>query len=226
MAFNTPFSNLFGKSPIKPIQEHMAKAHECACLLDAFFQAVVDENWKESKALHLQIKELEHEADTLKKSIRLHLPKSLMMPMPRQDLLEIIAMQDKVANCAKDIAGIMMGRKMHIPEPMKANVLEYVKAVIATSAQALKAIDELDELLEVGFRGREIQVVEKLIEELDELEHRTDVIQIEIRSQLFKIEAELPPVDVMFLYKVIDWIGELADRAQKVGSRLQLLLAQ
>ena len=29
----------------------------------------------------------------------------------------------------------------------------------------------------------------------------------------------------MFLYKVIDWVGELADRAQKVGSRLQRLIA-
>ncbi|HBP75141.1 MAG TPA: phosphate transport regulator, partial [Alcanivorax sp.] len=37
---------------------------------------------------------------------------------------------------------------------------------------------------------------------------------------------ELPPVDVIFLYKIIEWIGDLADRAQKVGGRLQLLLAR
>jgi uncharacterized protein Yka (UPF0111/DUF47 family) len=30
----------------------------------------------------------------------------------------------------------------------------------------------------------------------------------------------------MFLYKIIDWIGDLADRAQQVGSRLELLLAR
>jgi hypothetical protein len=30
----------------------------------------------------------------------------------------------------------------------------------------------------------------------------------------------------MFLYKVINWIGDLADRAQQVGARLQLLLAR
>ena len=36
----------------------------------------------------------------------------------------------------------------------------------------------------------------------------------------------MPPVDVMFLYKIIDRIGELADCAQKVGSRLQLLIAR
>ena len=37
---------------------------------------------------------------------------------------------------------------------------------------------------------------------------------------------ELPPVDVIFLYKIIDWIGDLANRAQTVGGRLQILIAR
>lgn len=226
MAFTTPLSNLFGKSPIKPIQEHMAKVHECATVLERFFAAVVADDWDKATEIRIEIKTLENEADDLKKAMRMQLPKSLLMPMPRTDLLEIIAMQDKIANCAKDIAGIMLGRKMKIPEIMQADVQTYVQACIATSAQALKAIEELDELLEAGFRGREIQIVEKLINELDDLEHTTDIHQINIREKLFQIEDDLKPIDVMFLYKIIDWIGELADKAQKVGSRLQLLLAQ
>ena len=43
---------------------------------------------------------------------------------------------------------------------------------------------------------------------------------------MIKLEKTLPPVDAMFLYKVIDWVGDLGDRAQQVGSRLELLLAQ
>ena len=46
------------------------------------------------------------------------------------------------------------------------------------------------------------------------------------KTQLAKLEKSLPPVDVMFLYKVIDWIGDLGDRAQQVGSRLELMLAR
>lgn len=34
------------------------------------------------------------------------------------------------------------------------------------------------------------------------------------------------PIDVMFLYRVIELIGDLADVAQRVGSRLQILLAR
>lgn len=226
MAIGNTITNLFGKSPVKPIQQHMAKAHECASLLSRFFDAVLADDWQAAEAVQQEIKALEHEADKLKKSIRLHLPKSLFMPMPRSDLLELITMQDKIANSAKDIAGLMLGRKMTIPEPIAAMMKDYVLESISTSNHALKAISELDELVEAGFGHREIQVVEELIEKLDAAEYRTDVLQVEIRAKLFSVEKDLPPVDVIFLYKIIDWVGELADRAQKVGSRLQLLLAR
>ena len=44
--------------------------------------------------------------------------------------------------------------------------------------------------------------------------------------EVITLENELHPVNVMFLYKVIDSTGEIADRAQRVGSRLQLMLAR
>ena len=220
-----PFSNLFGQSPIKPIQQHMETAHHCAELLLPYFEAVLASQWDQAKSLQKRISKTEGEADKLKKSVRLNMPKSLFMPVPRSDLLDLLSMQDKIANGAKDIAGIMLGRKMKIPDPLAPMMLEYVTEAIATSAQALKAIQELDELLETGFRGREVAVVEDLIKELDRLEHVNDKLQVKVRAKLFKLEKDLPPVDVMFLYKIIDWVGDLADRAQKVGSRLQRLIA-
>jgi predicted phosphate transport protein (TIGR00153 family) len=65
-----------------------------------------------------------------------------------------------------------------------------------------------------------------MIEKLDSLEHEADQLEVEIRGQLFELEKELPPVDVMFLYRIIDWVGELSDRAQRVGGRLQILMAR
>ena len=194
-------------------------------MLTDYFDAVLADDWVLAKECQKHIRKLEHDADKLKKNIRLNMPKNLFMPMPRPDLLELVSMQDKVANCAKDIAGIMLGRKMHIPEAMAPLMVEYVAIAVATSAQALKAIQEMDELLETGFRGREVQVVEELIKELDRLENQNDKLQVKVRAKLFGLEKDLPPVDVMFLYKIIDWVGELADRAQQVGSRLQRLIA-
>jgi predicted phosphate transport protein (TIGR00153 family) len=226
MPISNPFSNLFGRSPIKPMQEHMAVAVKAAGELISFFEAVIADDWEQAEVIQQRITSIEHEADDLKKQLRLHLPKSLFLPVPRTDLLELLTMQDRIANRAKDIAGIMLGRKMAVPPSMQEQTLEFVKAAVRAAEQAMVAINELDELLEAGFSGRELVIVEKMIKELDALERKADQLEVTMRSSLFMLEADLPPVDVMFLYRVIDWIGDLANRAQDVGSRLQLLLAR
>lgn len=221
-----PFISLFGRSPIKPMQQHMAKAHECAACLVPLFTAIVAQDWAMVGQIQQQMTSLEMEADVLKKGVRKNLPKSLFLPVPRSDLLELLSVQDKVANRAHDIAGLMLGREMLIPESVSTLMLTYVQRTVDASAQALKAMNELDELLESGFTGREATLVEAMIAELDNIEHETDHLQIEVRRALFKVEKELPPVDVMFLYQIINWIGEVADRAQRVGYRLEQLLAR
>ena len=65
-----------------------------------------------------------------------------------------------------------------------------------------------------------------LLTELDRIEQETDEQAITLSHQLFDLESELQPVNVMFLYRVIDKTSGIADRAQRVGSRLQLMLAR
>lgn len=226
MAITNPLYQLLGKSPIRPLQEHMTVAVRCAELLEGFFDASMANDWAAAESMYDRICESEAEADELKKQLRLHLPKSFFMPVSRSDLLELLSVQDHIANCARDIAGLILGRKIIIPDTLSEKGREFLRASISTTQQALTAIDELDELLETGFSGSEITFVENLIEELAGLEHKTDLLEREIRSQLFNVEAQLPPVDVMFLYKIIENIGELADIAERVGGRLQLLLAR
>lgn len=223
---SNPFLTLFGRSPIGPMQQHIAKAHECAAQLTPFIDAVIADDWVEAEKVQQQICVLEREADKLKKDVRVHLPKSLFLPVPRTDLLELLSVQDKVANRAKDIAGLMLGRQMRIPAPLQPAFRKFVERSVDAAAQALRAMNELDELLETGFSGREVTLVERMIDELDAIEHDTDNLQIKLRADLFKLEKDWPPVDVMFLYQIIEWIGDVADRAQRVGNRLELLMAR
>lgn len=223
---DNPFSNLFGQSPIRPIQNHIKIAHQCVEQLSVFYEACVDGDWQAAEQSYNQIRDFEHQADDAKNHLRANLPNSLMMPVDRGDLLLLIAKQDEIANITKDIAGIMLGRQMQFPESLTAHVRTFIGTTIEASAQAVKAITEMDDLLELGFKGKILDVVTRLIDELNRLEHENDELQIEIRAALFKIEKDLPPVDVMFLYKIIEWVGALADSAQSAGGKLQLLIAR
>ncbi|MDK1289497.1 TIGR00153 family protein [Pseudoalteromonas umbrosa] len=220
------FLGVFAKSPIKPIEEHIKIVHQASESLIPFFEHVFKGEWTEADALRVNIRNLEREADALKREVRLQLPRGLFMPVERTDLLELITHQDKIANKAKDIAGRVVGREMVIPESIQKEFVAYLSRCVDATKQASKAINELDELLETGFRGREVVLVEKMLSELDAIEQDTDDMQIRIRQELRQVEADLNPVDVMFLYKIIEWVGELADIAERVGARLEVMLAR
>ena len=87
------------------------------------------------------------------------------------------------------------------------------------------ALHRLDELFETSFRGPEAEQVEQIIGQLEDIETETDKLQRTVREALLVIEKEYDPVDVMFMYQAIDRVGEIADMAERVGRRLENLLA-
>ncbi|MBA2653126.1 MAG: TIGR00153 family protein [Tatlockia sp.] len=217
---------MFGPSPIKPIEQHMYKVHQCAKQLHPFFEAVLIQDWAIAEGLKEKISVIEKEADIIKRDLRLHLPTGLFLPVSRTDLLELLTAQDRIANKAEDIAGLIVSRRMIIPELLAPSFMPFLDCSLHASKQACKAINELDELLESGFRGSEVKIVEEMIMKLDEIEHDSDEKLADIRDRIFEMEKELPAIDLVFLYKLVQWIGDLADHAQTVGHRLQILIAR
>ena len=225
MASSTIMS-LFGQSPIKPLQNHMHTVVDCVDQLNDFFQAVTNQDWEQVEAIYNKISELESEADVQKHDIRLHLPKSLFMPINRSDLIHLLSKQDKICNTAKDITGLILGRQQIVPKKIANDMQSYVKSAVAVAHEAKAVIDELDELIGSGFGGREIDRINKSITKLEKAESKNDQRQIALRAKLHSIEADLPPVDVMFLYKTIEAVGNLADRAESAGEQIQIIIAR
>nr|WP_238551254.1 TIGR00153 family protein [Legionella oakridgensis] len=195
----------------------MRKAYHCAKQLYPFFEAVLEQDWETADDLRQKIIAIEKEADLIKRDLRLHLPTGLFLPVSRTDLLELLSAQDRIANKAEDIAGLIMSRRMIIPKVLSGVFMPFLHRCLDAAKQACKAINELDELLETGFRGSEVNIVEEMILTLDEIEHDSDDKLADIRHRIFELEKDLPAIEVIFLYKLVQWIGDLADHAQIVG---------
>jgi predicted phosphate transport protein (TIGR00153 family) len=203
----------------------MSRTVEAVNLLPAFIKSSSRADWEKAKEHQAAIVALERDADKIKSSVRQNLPKSLFMPVSRSDLLELVDVQDRIANGAKDIAGLMLGRKMVFPDALQKPYAEYLEASVLACRQALGTTKKLARLMELSFGKRQLQAVEAEIRALSKLERKSDKLQVKLRARLFKLEHELTPVDVMFLYRVIDLTGELADNAEKVGNRMLILVS-
>ena len=165
-------SKIFGASPVAPLQDHMGKCFKAAKKLKEFFDAVTAEDWSKVEECRTAIVALENEADEFKAQIRANLPKSLFMPVAREDLLSLVLVQDQIPNLARDISGLVLGRRMEIPAQMQKSFLEFVGRNVDAARKARKTIQELDELYETGFRGAEVDLVTSFIAELDQIEFR------------------------------------------------------
>jgi predicted phosphate transport protein (TIGR00153 family) len=221
-----PIAALFARSPFKPMQEHMGLVNDCVGQIVPLFESVIGGDAAAQKAATEAIFAKESEADTVKNQVRLHLPKSLFMPVDRRDLLEVLEVQDSIADTAQDIAGLLSQRDMTVPDDMQDDLRALIARCVDACGQANNIIGELDELVETGFRGPEATRVEEMVVRLNAIETETDELGIALARKLFLHEDSMSPVSVIFWYRLIQWIGDLADYAEKVGDRLLLLIAR
>jgi hypothetical protein len=206
------------------MQQHMRAAVECARQILPLFEEMVAGDTAAVGERRREIDRLEHEADRIKNEIRSNLPKRMFLAVERRDMLEILDYQDSIADVAQDIAELADLRSMVVPKELASAFLELVRRVVSACEQAERVINELDELVETGFRGREVARVDQMIEELSRMETHTDELEERVQRLLFGIEDELG-ISAMFWYRLIDDVGEMADYAERVGNRLRLLTA-
>jgi predicted phosphate transport protein (TIGR00153 family) len=222
----SPLGRLFGKSPIAPIQQHMQLAQENVQLLCEFFAALTDEDrQRASDILALLTKSLKQGRE-LRHGIREHLPRGLLLAMPRADLLDLVDIQQDILQRSQNIATPLAARGLALPDTLHQPIDRLCNVLADAADKALAAIRELDEILEMAFvqreRGPVHEALDKLKQQLSECEEH----QHHLLTELVQQEASLAPVDAVLLYGTIGDLADLARRCSEVGDQLELLLAR
>ena len=219
-------AGLFGRSPFSAIQHHMDLVAKCSQELIPLLEASSQGQFEVLEATRERIDSLEHEADSAKDEIRSGLPRSLLMPVDRRDLLAILQTQDSIADTVQDVAGLLSLHRAPAPAAFGESLSLFAQTVVQTVDKCHEIINSLDELLELGFRGREVERVESLIDELNALESETDAQGMELAGILFRHHEDLDKAAFVLWNELIHRIGDVADHAESVGNQLRLLLAR
>lgn len=204
----------------------MKVVFSCICLIPILFDALYRKDKQQVFEIAEEIKNLETDADKLKSTFRLNMPKSLFLPVDRKDLLNLIGAQDHIADTTEEIGKILTYRDMDVPEALKELLDELLEGTMEISSEAKEMIERLDELLEVGFGGRELDRASEMIAGVRRSEHNIDAIMHRTRRALFSVESELDPVSVMFWYEIIDLLGRISDQCEDLADRFLLFLSK
>tara|TARA_B100000686_G_C16680017_1_gene911370 strand:+ start:471 stop:1130 length:660 start_codon:yes stop_codon:yes gene_type:complete len=217
---------LFGQSPFKPLQEHFKVVLQCANEVPELLIAAQSFESETVTSIRDRIFSLESEADNIKNELRSHLPKTIFLPVDRRELLVILDMQDSIADAAQDIAGMLVVRDMRLPDQVHEPVMALTHRCVEACNQLGRIMEEMDKLTATGFRGPEAEKVMYMIDELNKIETDTDVHAVNLMKVLFANENEIGAVSTVMWDRVIHWIGDLANFAERAGNRHRLLLAR
>lgn len=217
-------ARLFGKSPFAPLQSHMNKVAGCVEKLTSIFESLPKKEHERIEKLVGELCKLEHEADISKNDIRNHLPKSLFLPIDRGHFLEILALQDSIADKTEDIGILLTLRPLSSFKNFKEELLGLFKKSAVVFWDAKHIIEEIDELLEASFGGIEAEKVKEMVEEAAYKEHQVDLAQRELTKQLFSGGDALSAPDFYLWQRLIEETYLLANLSEKLANRIRMVL--
>ena len=171
-----------------------------------------------------EVSKLEHNADLVKNDIRNNLPRGLFMAIDRGTLLDILSLQDGLADRAEDIAVLMTFKPLTIPKWMQSPLAQFIEKNFEAFTIVREIIKELTDLAETGFGGSEAARVETLVDQVALFEHEADVVQRELLRSLFAHELELTAGDLMLWSKLFSTIGGIGNIAENLADRVRTIL--
>ena len=218
--------SMFAKSPFKALMDHMDKVVESVNPLKDFFYALQQEDFSRLEKIYQQVITAESDADLIKNEVRNHLPLNIFMPINRRDLLDMLDMQDNIADVSQDIVSLLNKRRMKLPEELQENLIQFIDKAQSICQMAHQGSMEFSDVLETSFGRRETKKLLNMIDEVSKAETEADNLEDMLVKKMFEVEDQMKPVDVVFWYQIFEWIGDLADYSKKTGSRLRLMIAQ
>lgn len=216
--------NLFGRSPFAPLKSHMEKVSVCVHLLVDIFDALERKDYTAIEDIAEKIADTEHQADLMRNGILNQLPKSLYLPINRNQLVEILNTQDEIADSAKDVAILITLKPIELLPYFKDEFKEFLLKNISTFDSALLIIKEMHDLLESSFGGIEAEKVRTMVEEVAFKEHEVDLIQRKILKKLFQSEDQMSYTTFHLWQKLCATIATISNLSETLAFRIRLTL--
>ncbi len=216
-------SSLFYKSPFEKLQKHADKAKECAQLFKDATVCHIDEECKDFDLLTEQVARLESEADAIKRNIRNHLPRGILMPVDKFQFLHYLREQDKVLDEVEEALFWLSFRPRSIPDEVAADIQHLVEAVVPP----IERLSELVALATKYFRSRTEEQREKmksLIRDIRQDEREADHLERELKYKIFSTINDA--LIVYHLIHLVEIVGNIADHAQNASDRMRAMIAK
>lgn len=219
-----PFFSMFVTTPFDALQEHAEKVKECSWAFQQAVECYVSSRCETFDAHRQEVHRFEHEADDIKRRIRAHLPKNVMLPFEKFQLFRYLREQDGVLDAVHHATTWLSFRPENgIPAYIEKDFFLLVDAVIEPIEEMTIMVAEA-RIYFRKFSEKQRRKVKEIIRNLRQMEHDADNYEYALVQRLFKNEKD--PITLFHLVKLSELIGSIADHAENAADMMRAMIAR
>lgn len=211
---------LFGRSPFGQMKLHMEHVTRCVKKMSEALEAAQAGKYGELDGLAEEASDLEHQADEVKNDIRARLLKRFFMPLDRMEVLEILSLQDSLADTAEDVCRVLTFKKLPIPAAISDEFAKFIEHNLAAFHVAASIVGQFDELIESGFGGVEAERIRSLASQTAFAEHQADIVQVQLLKKIYSMESELSFSEFHLWMRLTNVLSELSNISEDLAERV------
>ncbi|HCI29426.1 MAG TPA: TIGR00153 family protein [Fervidobacterium sp.] len=201
------------KEVIAKLIELSEKTVEVTTILKVFFECFFSNECKRFSDAFDQVKQVEREADEIRRNIIAETYKGLFLPDMREIIHSLTEGIDRVVNKCESVSKILNYQKPYVPEQIREEMISQIdfgiRAAQSFTTAVRKSFDNIDE-------------VHQYVLEVENHEHDEDMVEGAILKEIFSLD--LPLAEKLQLKELVINIGDIVDRTEDASDILEVLL--
>lgn len=208
-------------SPLKGLERHAEVAEQCLALARQGLEQYLADERQQFAEIAIRVSQKESEADAIKRNIRGHLPKGIIMPIEKFELFAYIKEQDKVADDAQTLMDWLSLMECHCAEHGKTILALFDKCCEASGLLPRLVVEADNFFTQKDERNR--TRVKQVIYDIRRMEHEADALEMSLKHRVFKETTD--PIQLHHQLTTIDIIGQIADHAENAADMMRAMVA-
>ncbi len=220
----TALLNLFRQSPFEGLKKHAQLIREVSPVFRKAFKAYLEDNFTDFEICHNKVTIIEDQGDRIKRNIRGHLPRGILLPMDKFKLLWYLREQDKVLDAAQDSLHWLSYRKTKIPESICDDLLFMVDKITQVQESILPLVESAD-LYFQSFSEKQRTQVKMEIRAIRELEFQSDQVERSLLSEILSHPFD-NATSAYHLSELVRLMGDVSNHAENAGDMMRAMIAR
>jgi len=216
-------TSLFFKSPFENLQRHADKVKECTHMFKEAVNLHLQGRYEEFENIKDEVARLESEADAIKRNIRNHLPRGILMPVDKFQFFQYLREQDKVLDEIEETLFWLSFKHISIPEELKDEFINLVDLVIKPVNLLPQLVSQAIVYFRTNYKDHRNKV-KSTCRDIRQWEREADFVERELKLKVFNSIDEA--LLVFYFIRLTEYIGSIADHAENASDMMRAMVAR